>query len=99
MAKEVLSALELLWSAEEFNRHTDKVITLPMTASMYKSQIAKSNKDLNLENVESTLLYENISVKDYAISSVKRCFTQGKQSDNVIKKRKVIETGLAQYFS
>lgn len=92
MNTELLTALEAIWAAETFNTFSEIAIEIPFKESEIK-RIAQAN-DIDFDRLTETVLYENTTVKEYAVSAVEKCFVDKNNNDVILKKRKLIESDI-----
>lgn len=88
----LLTALEAIWAANTFNQLSEMKIDLSFTEDEVK-RIAQAN-DIDFKQLVNTVLYENITVKEQAISSVEQVFSGPADNEAILKKRRTIEAEL-----
>lgn len=94
MLKDISTYLEAAWAAEEFNRFTSNLIVLPFSIYEMEQRVASINSDMDVEMLGSTILFDNLTIKEYAIRSVQACFKENKPGSAIDKKRAMIEKEL-----
>jgi hypothetical protein len=95
MHTELITALEAFWAAKTFNRFSDLTIDIPFTDSDIKL-LAQVNA-IDFDRLKESVLYENITVKEYTISSVEKCFALENNNSGILAKKKSIEEALLSY--
>ena len=80
----LLTALEAIWAANTFNQLSEMKIDLSFTEDEVK-RIAQAN-DIDFKQLVNTVLYENITVKEQAISSVEQVFSGPADNEAILKK-------------
>lgn len=94
MLKEISAYLEAAWAAEEFNRFTSNIIMVPFSFEEMEQRVASINSNMDVEMLGSAILFDNITIKEYAIKSVRACFKSNKPGSAIDKKRAMIEKEL-----
>lgn len=89
MLTDITEACEILWSAKEFNSSTDAAIEIPFTEQMLSEVLTKHQSPLNTADIADTVLYENITVKEKAVSSVQKALSKGCESTTLEKKQQL----------
>lgn len=93
----VTSLLENLWAAAAFNQYSNDTIEQPFSVEEVACYITENNLPFTIEDIENSIIYENVSLKDYVIVSVNRCFEPVPNILKISHKREEIVKGIAQY--
>lgn len=99
MLNDISAYLEAAWAAEEYNRHSSNPIMLPFSMIDIEIMLKKIDLSLSVEILGDVVIYENITVKEYAESSVQKCFQDQHNIESINKKRELIEKELSETSS
>lgn len=92
----ILDAYEALWSVNEFNNHIDSLIELPFTEQMLESLLTKYTKVINTAFITDVILFDNTTVKEQAITSMKRSFVKANDGE-IAEKKQQLESQLSKF--
>jgi len=93
MSTALLAVLEAFWAAKTFNHFCELAIEISFTEEEIK-RVAQAN-GIDFQQLADTVLYENITVKEYAVSSVEKVFAAPTNNETILKKKTAIESEIA----
>ena len=93
MSTALLAVLEAYWAAKTFNQFCELTIEITFAEEEIK-RIAQAN-EIDFQQLVDTVLYENITIKEYAISSVEKVFDAPTNNEAILKKKTTIESEIA----
>jgi hypothetical protein len=88
--------LEGLWAAKVFNQHADNKVALPILLADLIDKLTEYQFLSNYNQIESSIVYENITLKEYAQQSVINCLKSG-DINRIAQKKASIEQDLGVY--